>query len=256
MDLVSTSFLGRSVRVDRAFDAKLAKVQTALQAQYDALPEPKATFKEWHGVYSVGGYREGGSMHGKGRAIDVNYYRNGYVACRTRTARGTVYGGEDGGDFTGVRRAFADACDRACMAFDGQPADTSARKAGETSESVWDRWHHVSESLCAYFAPWYPAIDDLDAGEADHLPDVDPASIPPQIATDYQSLRVPLVVGSPMKVPRLTRNPAKGIMDIPRHTFVALSDVCGFRAGTADFSATSSGDLMHWDDAKRIASGA
>lgn len=253
MELVSTKFLGRSVRVDRLFASKLARVELFLRAEYDALPKPRPTFAAWHGIYSVGGYREGRSMHGAGRAIDVNYYRNGYSAVRTRTARGVVYGGESGGDFPGARRAFADACDRACMAFDGAPADISARKAGESSGSVWDRFHRVSVALVAYLAPYFPAVDDLDAWEADVLPGV---VIPAQVAADYQSLRVALVVNAPAKVPRLTRNPAKGIMDIPRHTFVALSDVCGFRAGLADFGAKSSGDTMHFDDAKRIASGA
>lgn len=253
MELISIRFLGRSVRVDRKFAVKLGKVENALQSQYDALNEPRPAFAEWHGVYSIGGYREGTSMHGKGRAVDVNYYRNGYAIVRTRTARGLVYGGESGGDFPGARREFADACDRACMAFDGAPADLSARNAGESSGSVWDRFHRVSVALVAYLAPYYPAVDDLDAGEADVLPGV---VIPAQVAADYQALRVALVVNAPAKVPRLTRNPAKGIMDIPRHTFVALADVCGFRAGAVDFGAKSSGDWMHFDDATRIASGA
>lgn len=252
MELISTKFLGRSTRVDRAFAAKLARVETALRAEYDALPEPRPTFAAWHGIYSVGGYREGNSYHGKGRAIDVNYYRNGYAAVRTLTRRGAVYGGESGGDFPGARRAFAEACDRACIALDGAPADLSARKEGESSGFVWDRFHRVSEAVRAYLTPYFPAVDDLDAGEADVLPGV---VIPAQVAADYQALRVALVVNAPAKVPRLTRNPAKGIMDIPRHTFVALSDVCGFRAGIADFGAKSSGDIMHFDDAQRIASG-
>lgn len=257
--LVSARFLGCSVGkgCTAAFRDTLARVEASLFAQWTALPSPKPTFATWHGIRGVGGYRKGGSMHGKGRAIDINYYRNGYWAIRTRLPNGrVVYGGEATDiPMKAARKAFTDACDRACMALDGAPADLSARKKGETGGAVWDRFDRVSRAVIAYLAPYYPAEDDLDVGEADHRDDVDPASIPPQIAADYQALRVPLVVGNPSLDPRTTRNPAKGMMDIPRHTFVAL-DAAGLRMGLCDFGAVSSGDAMHADDAPRIASGA
>ena len=267
--LVRADFLGRTALVTAAFGAKLARVAEAVRAAYTTamldLPagSPKPTFAEWHNIRGVGGYREGAGYHGKGRAVDLNYSRNGYLVCRTVTARGVVYGGEAAGarlvDRHGkrvdVRRPFADACDRACIALDGKPADLSARKPGESTGAVWDRWDRTSRAVIAYLAPYYPAADDLDVGEADHLPGVDPASIPPQVAADYQALRVPMVVGAPAINPRTTRNPAKGLMDIPRAVFVAC-DVVGLRLGLCDFGAGSSTDVMHLDDAPRIPSGA
>ncbi len=260
--LVTVRFLGHRVRCVPRFGAKLARVEAALHAEYTramiatggGIMQP--TFAQWHGVRGVGGYREGQGWHGHGRAIDINYRRNGYLAVRTVRSGKVIYGGEATDlPMKAARKAFCDACDRACMALDGAPADLSARKAGESTGSVWDRFDRVSRAVIRYLAPYYPAEDDLDVGEADHLPDVDPASIPPQVAADYQALRVPLVVGSPSLSPRTTRNPAKGLIDIPRHTLVAM-DAAGLRVGLCDFGAASSGDAMHVDDASRIASGA
>lgn len=267
--LVRASFLGRTALVTAAFGAKLARVEAAVREAYTTamldLPagSPKPTFAEWHNIRGVGGYREGAGYHGKGRAVDLNYSRNGYLVCRTVTARGVVYGGEAAGadlrDRNGrrvdVRRPFADACDRACIALDGKPADLSARKPGESTGAVWDRWARTSRAVVAYLAPYYPATDDLDVGEADHLPGVDPASIPAQVAADYWALRVPMVVGAPAVAPRTTRNPARGLIDIPRAVFAAF-DVVGMRVGLCDFGAASSSDAMHFDDAARIPSGA
>ena len=258
LDLVAAPFLGRSPRVSRAFGAKLARVEAALRDAYleEMLTLPASeqpTFVAWHGVRGVGGYREGAGYHGKGRAIDINYSRNGYAACATHTARGLVYGGESAGaKLPGVRKAFIAACGRACAAA-GVLCDLSARREGESTASVWDRWHVVSEAVRVYLAPYFPAVDDLDAGEADTLPGV---TIPAQVMADYQALRVPLVVGQPVARPRLTRNPAKGLMDLRRAVVVALCDVGGMRWGGCDFGAGSSSDLMHFDDASRIPSGA
>jgi hypothetical protein len=186
--------------------------------------------------------------------VDIDYRRQGYVVTRTRTARGVVYGGEAASaGFRGVREAFADACDRACVALDGEPADLSARKAGESTGAVWDRWDRTSRAVAAYLAPYYPAVDDLVVGDADAREGVE---IPPQVAADYQALRVPLVVGQPHPAPRLTRNPARGLIAWTRPVFVALADVGGLRMGLCDFGARESGDAHHLDTASRIASGA
>jgi hypothetical protein len=244
--------------VSLAFGEKLARVEAALRDAYLdemlALPATKQpTFAAWHGVTGVGGYREAAGWHGKGRAIDINYSRNGYAVVASHTARGLVYGGESAGaKLAGVRAAFMAACGRACVAS-GDLCDLSARRAGESTGSVWDRWHVVSEAVRAYLAPYYLAVDDLDAGEADVLPGV---VIPAQVAADYAALRVPLVVGQPVARPRLTRNPAKGLMDLRRAVVVALCDVGGMRWGGCDFGVGSSGDLMHFDDAPRHPSGA
>lgn len=258
--LVSVRFLGCSCRVAPRLAAILARVETALHAEWQraqlALPggAPTQTFAEWHGVRSTGGYRKGGGWHAKGLAVDVSYQQQGYWATRTVTPRGVVYGGEAAGaGLTAARKAFADACDRACVAFDGQPADLSARKAGESSGAVWDRFDRVSRAVIAYLAPYFPAVDDLDIGADDVLPGV---VIPPQVAADYHALRVPLVIGSPSPNPRTTRNPAKGMLAWRRHTFVAIADAGGLRMGLCDFGSRESGDAHHFDTASRIPSGA
>lgn len=258
--LVSVRFLGCSVRVESSLATVLTKVEAALHDEYTramlALPggAPTQTFAAWHGVRGVGGYRKAAGWHGKGLAVDLNYATNGYAVVRSTVGAHVIHGGEAAGArLAGVRRAFADACDRACMALDGAPADLSARKRGESTGAAWDRWHRVSEAVRAYLAPYYLAADALDVGEADAIPGV---AVPPQVAADYQALRVPLVVGAPSMRPRTTRNPARCLMDLPRAVVVALCDVGGCRWGGVDFGPSESGDLMHFDLAARIPSGA
>lgn len=258
--LVSMRFLGCSARVAPRLAAVLAKVEDALHAEYTramvALPggAPAPTFAAWHGVRGVGGYRARAGWHGKGLAVDLNYSTNGYAVSRTRCKRGVILGGEAAGaSIVGAREAFVAACDRACVALDGAPADLSARKPGESTGSVWDRWHRVSEAVRAYLRPYYQTADALDVGEADAIPGV---TVPPQVAADYQALRVPLVVGQPLPHPRVTRNPARGLMDLPRPVVVAMCDVGGLRAGLCDFGPAESADVMHFDTASRIPSGA
>lgn len=258
--LVSVRFLGCSVRVAPLLATVLARVETALHDEWTraqlALPggAPVQAFAAWHGVRGVGGYRPHGGWHSKGIALDLNYQTNGYAVCRSTVGAHVVHGGEAAGaGLAGVRRAFADACDRACLAYDGAPADLSARKRGESTGAAWDRWHRVSEAVRAYLAPYYLAADALDVGEADAITGV---AMPPQVAADYQALRVPLVVGAPSMRPRITRNPARCLMDLPRAVVVALCDVGGCRWGGIDFGTAESGDLMHFDLAARIPSGA
>ena len=258
--LVTVRFLGCSTRVAPKLAEVLAKVEGSLHVEWTraqvALPggAPTQTFAEWHGIRGVGGYRPLGGWHSKGLAVDLNYQTNGYAVVRSTVGAHVVHGGEAAGaGLAGVRRAFADACDRACMALDGAPADLSARKRGESTGAAWDRWHRVSEAVRFYLAADYLAVDALDVGEADAIPGV---VVPPQIAADYQALRVPLVVGAPSMHPRTTRNPARCLMDLPRAVVVALCDVGGLRWGGIDFGTAESGDLMHFDTASRIPSGA
>ena len=271
--LVSARFLGCRTRVAPRLAAILARVEEALHAEWQraqvALPGGAATqtFAEWAGVTSCGGYRapvkitgadgavtyRAQGHHSRGLAVDMSYQQQGYLVTRTRTSRGVVYGGEAAGaGFAGVRKAFADACDRACMALDGKPADLSARYQGETTGEVWDRFDRISRGVVGMLAPYYPAVDDLDAGADDVLPGV---TIPAQVAADYHALRVPLVVGSPSLSPRVTRNPAKGLIAWRRHTLVAPGDA-GLRIGLCDLGPREAGDAHHVDTASRIASGA
>jgi hypothetical protein len=257
--LVTATFAGRTCRVAPKLAAILARADAALHAEYTramlALPggAPAPTYQAWAGVSGAGGYRKAAGWHGRGLAVDMSYQQQGYVVTRTRTKRGVVYGGERAGaSIIGARKAFADACDRACIALDGAPADLSARYPGETTGAVWDRWDRTSRAVAAYLAPYYQTTDDLDAGDADVREGV---TIPDQVRLDYEALRVPLVVGQPVARPRLTRNPARGLIAWRRHTLVALGDV-GLRIGLCDFGAAESGDAHHVDTASRIASGA
>ena len=251
--LVGGTFLGCHYRAAPKLVGVLNRAESDLEVEWERT-DRSVPFKTWHGIRGVGGYRKAAGWHGHGLAVDLNYSRNGYLVTRTRLPNGrTVYGGEEAGaGLVGVREAFAAACDRACVALDGQPADLSARKHGEDGGAAWDRFDRVSRAVAAYLAPHYQTADALDVGEADARPGAD---VPPQVAADYAALRVPLVVGFPERHPRTTRNPAVGLIDIPRAVFVAL-DRAGLRLGLIDFGARASGDAMHADTASRIASGA
>lgn len=259
--MVTTRFLGVAITggVAPRMRNALGRVEDHLRDEYAramlALPAdaPRLTWEQWHGIRQVGGWRERGGHHTEGIAVDLNVPTNGYAVCATQTARGIVYGGEAAGSkLPGIRKAFVLACGRACAAA-GVLCDLSARRKDESTGSVWDRWNTVSEAVRAYFAPYYGAKDAIDKGAADVLPGV---TVPAQIAADYESIRVPLVVGSPSLRPATTRNPARCLMDHPRAVVVAMCDVGGMRWGGSDFGSASSGDIMHYDLASRIPSGA
>ncbi|MDB4929442.1 MAG: hypothetical protein JWM10_1926 [Myxococcaceae bacterium] len=278
MDLVSIKAFGCSTTVDRDFARILQRADAVLREQYAdamlALPAgaPQPTFGEWHGVRGVGGHRPGSSWHGKGKAVDLNYTTNPYVA--TRNLRS--YGGEGAGRGLGVRRPAVEAYDRACLVRWGRPADVTGRKAGESTGAAWDRFRAVSVALEAYFAPYFrreaklverrPVVKYATApaeafevmAERGELA-VPLAAVPLQVLRDFEAVRIPTVVGAPSKAPGVTRNPARGIMDLPRHTVVAVCDLGGqlLRWGMIDFgdgaSATrdaeegENGDGMHAD---------
>lgn len=246
--MIATRFLGVGIGggVAPVLRDALGRVEDALRDEYarGQLAAPDGlTWGPWHGVRSIGGYRERGGHHSEGIAIDIDYARNGY--CPTRT--GSTLGGEAAGaKLPGVRVAFLAACDRACLAAYGRPADLSARGKGEATGAVWDRWKRVSDAIVAYLSPWYVS----DAAPAGPLVGRVP---PPQIALDYAALRTPLVIGTPTLAPRIARNPARGLMSLRRPVVMALCDVGGMRWGACDFGRLESGDLMHFDLARRIA---
>jgi len=246
--MIATRFLGVGIGggVAPAMRDALGRVEDALRDEYarGQLAAPDGlTWGPWHGVHAIGGYRERGGHHSEGIAIDLDYARNGYSPTRT----GSTLGGEAAGaKLPGVRAAFMAACDRACMATYGRPADLSARGKGESTGAVWDRWKRVSDAVVAYLSPWYVS----DAGQPGPLAGRAP---PPQVALDYVALRTPLVIGAPSLAPRIARNPARGLMSLRRPVVVALCDVGGMRWGACDFGRLESGDLMHFDLARRIA---
>ena len=246
--MIATRFLGVGIGggVAPALRDALGRVEDALRDEYarGQLAAPDGvTWGPWHGVSAIGGYRERGGHHSEGIAIDLDYARNGYAPTRT----GSTLGGEAAGaKLPGVRAAFMAACDRACLAAYGRPADLSARGKGESTGAVWDRWKRVSDAIVAYLAPWYVS----DAGQPGLLVE---RVAPPQVVADYVALRTPLVIGAPSLAPKIARNPARGLMSLRRPVVVALCDIGGMRWGACDFGRLESGDLMHFDLARRIA---
>lgn len=267
-ELVRCRFLGRSV--DGGVSAKmrdaLAAVEAALRAEHAQLPEPRPEFIAWCDVRkNIGGHRPGRSFHGKGVAIDIDYEQNPYIATRT----GKILGGEAAGRKLNVRAAAIEACDRACAAA-GVPCDLAARRPGESTASVWDRFELVNAALPAYFGRYFRADAVLVKRrpmkgwqEATHaqlaaalagemLPGVVPADVPHQVLLDYEAVRIPMVRGGATARPPITRNPARGFMTIPRHVAIALCEVGSMRWGASDFGSSESGDIMHFD-APRLA---
>jgi len=246
--MIATRFLGVGIGggVAPSMRDALGRVEDALRDEYAraqlAAPDG-VTWGPWHGVSAIGGYRERGGHHSEGIAIDLDYARNGYAPTRT----GSTLGGEAAGaKLPGVRAAFMAACDRACLAAYGRPADLSARGKGESTGAVWDRWKRVSDAIVAYLAPWYVS----DAGQPGLLVE---RVAPPQVVADYVALRTPLVIGAPSLAPKIARNPARGLMSLRRPVVVALCDIGGMRWGACDFGRLESGDIMHFDLARRIA---
>jgi len=261
--LVRTQFLGRNVGggVTAAMRDALAKAEEALKAEH-ASQAPQVPWLDWCGVQSIGGYRLNGGPHTRGIAVDLDYTENPYIATRTANR----YGGEaQGAKLQKERQMAVAACDRAVATTTSLvTADLAARRKGESTAFVWDRFKVVSDALVKYFAPYFRHEGKLVSrvpvpklGEAD-LDDFEPlvrsgelvvplAGVPLQVLIDYEAVRIPMVIGSPSAAPRVTRNPARGFLTIPRHVTIALCDVAHMRWGASDFGPAESGDMMHFD---------
>jgi hypothetical protein len=265
--LVTVRFLGRSTRAAPKLAARLAKVETHLRDEWSRTAAG-VPFELWHNVHSVGGYRKAAGYHGRGLAIDIDVTPNPYIATRT----GSTFGGEASGlDLRPERRAAVEVCDRVC----GGPglADLSARRridadTVESTAAVFDRFEVVNVALRHYFAPYFRADTGnikrrpmkgwreashgalLGAMRAELLPGV--VEVPHQVLLDYEAVRIPMVAGSPARMPGETRNPARGLMNLRRPVVIALCDVGGLRWGMSDFGRGSSGDGMHFDTASKI----
>lgn len=266
--LVSASFCG--VRVEKgctaSFKAKIAKAEAWLVSEYDSQRRTSATtesFREWHNIHSIGGFREGAALHGEGEAFDVDYGRNGYGPVR----RGRTFGGEAAGDeIKGIRQAAVDVYDRAC----GGPgkADVDWRRPGESVEECFDRFELVNVATRTYFEPFFNTIDldgtplvtikrrpvkgyatadrEAFAGMVGRELRAPLADVPLQVLRDFEAVRVPLVIGTPEERPGKTRNPALGLMNLRRHVVIALVREAGLRWGMDGFGSAS-GDAMHFD---------
>jgi hypothetical protein len=197
---------------------------------------------------SVTGWRPNASRHTIGQAIDINYDNNGFFICTV----GGITGGE-----AKTPKPNLDACFEALKRIrqTGKKCDVSARKVvdriRETDESCWDRWNETSLAIEEYLRPLNaaglpdilqrPMIDDFFKATADTTD----KSIQ-QLIRDFHALRTTLVRGIPVPNPAFTRNPAKGIMDIPKDVVVGLMKAGFRRWGAVDFGSQS-GDLMHFD---------
>jgi hypothetical protein len=68
-----------------------------------------------------------------------------------------------------------------------------------------------------------------------------------RILRDYEHVRIPMVKGNPEPRPGLTRNPARGFLDMSEEFVVAMTDVGKLRWGIADLGNAESGDTHHFD---------
>lgn len=68
-----------------------------------------------------------------------------------------------------------------------------------------------------------------------------------QMLRDYELVRVPMVQGNPEARPPVTRNPARGFLDMTEEFVVAMADTGRLRWGIADLGDAESGDTHHFD---------
>jgi hypothetical protein len=200
-------------------------------------------------LYSLKGWRDKASRHTLGQAIDINYGTNGFFICTF----GTQIGGENA-----ALREITHPCSEALRSVElttGKKCDVSARKVvdrvRETDESCWDRWNQTSLAIVEYLRPLQAAglPNVLTPGMADDFFKANVNTTNDSIRNlirDFHALRAPLVIGTPVKNPPKTRNPAQGIMDIPKVVVVELMKAGFKRWGAVDFGLQS-GDLMHFD---------
>jgi len=72
-----------------------------------------------------------------------------------------------------------------------------------------------------------------------------------RILRDYEHVRIPMVKGDPEARPGITRNPARGFLDMTEEFVVAMTDQGRLRWGIADLGYAQSGDTHHFDLGKR-----
>jgi hypothetical protein len=155
MPVQTISFLDRDIAVTPEMAAALSAAQDSLQSTFDALPaDGKLDFFSSQVTDSVAvwcGIVENHGGHADNRAIDINLSTNPYIATRTES----IFGGEGGGQsLLEVRQRAVDACDRATQFFRGPDAvaDLSARRTGEATASVYERFRASSENLVSYLS--------------------------------------------------------------------------------------------------------
>lgn len=297
---VETTFLGQPCGtgwthgVNPEMQHRLQAAERTIAAAFEALPpekriaaftgSPDASFEEWCGVDGPHlCWLPNAAQHSAGAAVDINPAANPYIVTRHEG----VPGGEPGGeDLVEMRRRALAVFDRAMQFRGADGADVEARRAGETTAAVWDRFRAVSEALVAYLGfaidpepadVARDALEDADAVGDDELlaaipegerlplePAVerlaahlrggaagDPRAVYLRILRDYEMVRIPLVLGTPSAAPARTRNPARGFLHLPREVVCALCDQ-GLRWGACDFpirpdGTSDNGAMMHFD---------
>jgi hypothetical protein len=160
-------FLGNTVGggINQTLRDRLVQVEARLKAVYDALGPNHAdrvhfggaqkTLGEWSGVTSIRGWRPGSStsFHASGSAVDINYDLQPYIVTRTEVDGKIIYGGEAAGaSLQAERKAATEVYDRAVQfVFNEAAADVSARRAGETTAAVYQRFSKTDQALSYYF---------------------------------------------------------------------------------------------------------
>jgi hypothetical protein len=161
--------------------AALGVAEGALAIQFSALPldqqidpntgQPTATVAGWAGLRQANGtWRAHASFHSSGSAIDIDTSRNPYIATRTLSAAGTVFGGErpvpqhplTAAELHTIRSAATAVYDRAVQFFQTplSTADVGNRRPAESTSSCFDRFAVVSELPGSYSS--FACRTDLD----------------------------------------------------------------------------------------------
>jgi len=94
-------------------------------------------------------------------------------------------------------------------------------------------------------------IRDARAKIAEEIRAIEPQMSYLRILRDYEQVRIPMVIGSPSPTPSLTRNPARGFLNLRMEIVTALCDE-GLRWGACDFGVSADGSsqngaMMHFD---------
>jgi len=165
--IVSHTFLGIPIPVTRGLHptmrTRLEAVEAELQRQYDALdPTTRpSTLREYAGIDTIKGWRDTTTLHGRGRAVDVNYRPQPYIPTRTTEGEHTYYGGEGSRhaarEISALRQPAVEVYDRAVSFMrtktnTEETADVSNRRAGETASQTYYRFRSTSDALRDYLS--------------------------------------------------------------------------------------------------------
>lgn len=279
---VDTEFLGQACGsgythgVNPEMQGRLLAAERVAKATYETLPPERRdeSFEAWAAVSGPHlCWRPNAGQHSAGAAIDIDPAANPYIVTRN----GSVPGGEAGGEaLVDMRNRALAAYDRAVRFTTKAPkgvADVSARRANESTASVWARFKAVSDALVHYFSfaidPEATVIARIAIENADEISDEELLATIPEderipldqvkvsrkqylrMLRDYEHARIPMVLGSPGATPERTRNPGRGFLKLHCEIVTALCDQ-GLRWGACDLEISADGSshngaMMHFD---------